>query len=41
MWQAALNGETVTFEDKEISASELSEMYLNKVQELEDYKNSL
>lgn len=41
MWQAAMNGETVTFEDKEMSVSQLSEMYLNKVQELEDYKNSL
>lgn len=41
MWQAALKGTTVVQDGKELNADELSEMYLNKVQELEDYKNSL
>ncbi len=41
MWQSALKGTTIVQDGKELSTDELSEMYLNKVQELEDYKNSL
>ncbi len=41
MWQSALKGTTIVQDGQELSAAELSEMYLNKVQELEDYKNSL
>lgn len=41
MWQSALKGTTVVKDGKELTADELSEMYLNKIQELEDYKNSL
>lgn len=41
MWQAALKGTTVVQNGEELTADELSQMYLDKVQELEDYKNSI
>jgi len=41
MWQAALNGQTIVRDGKAVSADELSEIYLAKIQEYEDYKNSL